>query len=159
MATMFAQPQPRAVAPPRPRDDYDVSSDLELSFASSISLNSPPRSPQDSAPIHGEQLLSPVPMDIYESPALPRPNEASASRQSSCRSRPPIATAGRTFGRDVANASRGSLGVEKLPQSTYSDKLRSRQRTALPAGWPTTSPEPASAPLPEKSSAAVSNKL
>ncbi|KAF8579458.1 hypothetical protein K439DRAFT_1620502 [Ramaria rubella] len=118
----FFNPAPSSPpAPPRkkqisrPKNDIDdfLSSDLELSFASTMSLNSPPRS----------QAPSPIAMDI--SPALPAPQ-----LQKSHHLAPP---APRLFGRNLLNDS--SPGTSNKSTDAKSTSSRGRQRAALPLQW------------------------
>jgi M-phase inducer tyrosine phosphatase len=107
----------------RTNDNVDdiLSSDLEISFASNVSLNSPPR----------EQLSLPSdcePMDI--SPALPinPPSRLSGLKPQS--SRPRAFTSGaRLFGNDISNSN-------NHPQiATGSTSAKRTQRAALPTEW------------------------
>ncbi|KIK06553.1 hypothetical protein K443DRAFT_129827 [Laccaria amethystina LaAM-08-1] len=120
-------------------DDIDdfLSSDLELSFASNVSLNSPPRKDHD--------LMSDCePMDI--SPAPPPKTtlcRLSANGSSKPQSRPRASTsAGRLFGSDISNNSQSLLPSPNLAAvpslksagSTHSGAKRT-QRSALPTEW------------------------
>ncbi|KDQ59534.1 hypothetical protein JAAARDRAFT_56545 [Jaapia argillacea MUCL 33604] len=118
----------------RQRDDIDdfLSSDLELSFASTMSLNSPPQDHIDLTPDHD----SPVPMDI--SPAPPRP----ASPRSIIGKpliRPRAFTSGaRLFGRDMSNSATLALNMPPAPPSkpeSVSSQAKRTQRPALPFEW------------------------
>ncbi|KAJ6547399.1 hypothetical protein B0H19DRAFT_1165393 [Mycena capillaripes] len=112
-------------------DVDDLSSDLELSFASNVSLNSPPR---DSLALTPESEY-PKPMDISPAP-LTRPFM-----------RPRAFTSGpRMFGQDRSNESIQSGPAASLkPDSTHSSGKRT-QRSALPSEWFTTA-----APTPDES--------
>lgn len=114
----------RADAASRPRDDVDdfLSSDLELSFASTVSLNSPPKDPVSLMP----EYEYAEPMDISPAP-LPK-----------TKGRPRAFTsAGRLFGNDMSNAplqpspsiNGGSINGKRI------------QRSALPTEWFVTKPE------------------
>lgn len=111
------------------RDDVEdyLSSDLELSFASTMSLNSPPRnamSPQDQD----------VPMDI--SPA-PRPVQKENERMNRPTTRPRAATsAARIFGHDMSNE--GSSHDSTAGTGSQAN-LKRTQRGALPMEWMTAS--------------------
>lgn len=89
--------------------DEFLSSDLELSFASTMSLNSPSAS----------RAPSPIAMDI--SPALPQKSQAHLA--------PP---APRLFGRDLLNARPSPASTKSVGTSS---STRGRQRAALPAQW------------------------
>ncbi|KAF8212405.1 hypothetical protein K438DRAFT_1806457 [Mycena galopus ATCC 62051] len=102
----------------RSHDVDDLSSDLELSFASNVSLNSPPR--------HGIALTPeseyPKPMDISPVPPI-RPFM-----------RPRAFTSGpRMFGQDRSNESIQSGPPPSLKQGSTSGKRI--QRSALPTEW------------------------
>jgi M-phase inducer tyrosine phosphatase len=115
----------------RPLDDVDdfLSSDLELSFASNVSLHSPPRDPIVLAPDYAE------PMDISPAPA-PRPPVRDKDNNVRPLNRPRAYTsASRTFGRDMSNdASPGHLLPSFKTGSTHSSSKRT-QRAALPTEW------------------------
>ena len=95
----------------RPLNDIDdfLSSDLELSFASTMSLNSPSAS----------RAPSPIAMDI--SPILPHKPQTHLA--------PP---APRLFGRDLLNSESSSASTSSTGNKSSS---RGRQRAALPAQW------------------------
>ncbi|KAJ7273554.1 hypothetical protein B0H12DRAFT_1228402 [Mycena haematopus] len=127
---LFTQPTQHLNAPPvhshrrhdrlQPSHDVDdLSSDLELSFASNVSLNSPPR---DSLALTPESEY-PKPMDISPAPPI-RPM------------RPRAFTSGpRMFGQDRSNESIQSGPPASLkPGSTQSSGKRI-QRSALPTEW------------------------
>jgi hypothetical protein len=115
--------------------DIDLSSDLEISFASNVSLNSPPR--------HSISLASDCePMDI--SPAPPVKPPAVPTFESMKPARPRAFTSGaRLFGADISNS--GSGQVKSLMPSPSLDqnppagsvRLSSKkiQRSALPTEW------------------------
>ncbi|TFY74382.1 hypothetical protein EWM64_g9630 [Hericium alpestre] len=113
------------------RDDVDdfLSSDLELSFASTMSLNSPPR---EAISIALESDIEHVPMDI--SPAVPRTSRPSSTLSVKPTTRPRALTSGaRLFGRDVSNDSLPS----PVPASIKSGSSQGKrtQRSALPMEW------------------------
>ncbi|KAJ6630658.1 hypothetical protein B0H10DRAFT_1774486 [Mycena sp. CBHHK59/15] len=123
---------------PQPRHDVDdLSSDLELSFASNVSLNSPPR---DTIALTPESDF-PKPMDI--SPAPPVPPLAKPY------GRPRAFTSGpRMFGNDRSNESIPALPPPSLKSgSTHSGGKRT-QRSALPTEWFTTATRTADEPSP-----------
>ncbi|TDL27605.1 hypothetical protein BD410DRAFT_713840 [Rickenella mellea] len=137
----FAPPLSSAVTNPpaaplrknqRPRDDLDefLSSDLELSFASTVSLNSPPRD----ATVQYFQGSSPVPMDISPAPQVHStallPDKA--SRTSATRPR------SRTFGRELGNQT--LLPPNPSVKGGSSSGSKRLQRAALPLEW--LSPQP-----------------
>ncbi|KAK7467081.1 m-phase inducer phosphatase [Stygiomarasmius scandens] len=117
----------RARTETRRHDDVEefLSSDLELSFASTVSLNSPSRDPV---------LLTPEsdyaePMDISPAPAL-KPTHG----------RPRAFTsAARLFGNDMSNRISPNAAIEPSPsfhvESTRSSSSKRTQRAALPTQW------------------------
>ncbi|KAL0947079.1 hypothetical protein HGRIS_013220 [Hohenbuehelia grisea] len=120
------------------RDDVDdfLSSDLEISFASTVSLHSPPR---DTISLTPQSEC--VPMDI--SPAPPPKPVFMAAPITSISSgkpltRPRAFTSGaRLFGRDVSNeniANPGNTPSASKPGSTKASGKRT-QRSALPTEW------------------------
>ncbi|KAJ6496522.1 hypothetical protein C8R47DRAFT_1175933 [Mycena vitilis] len=117
-------------------DVDDLSSDLELSFASNVSLNSPPRGSLALTP----ESEYPKPMDI--SPAPPAKPFM----------RPRAFTSGpRMFGHDRSNESiRSGPPASLKPDSTHSSGKRT-QRSALPSQWLTTAAPVFSAPPQEAS--------
>ncbi|KAA1471293.1 hypothetical protein DENSPDRAFT_775853 [Dentipellis sp. KUC8613] len=135
------------------KDDIDdfLSSDLELSFASTVSIHSPPR---DSVALSPEsEFEDSFAMDI--SPAIPR-NLPSFRENNNLSvkptTRPRALTSGaRLFGRDVSN---DSLSVP-APSSIKSNSSQGKrtQRSALPMEWmqynygqPAAAEPPATAP-------------
>ena len=115
----------------KPRDDLDefLSSDLELSFASTMSLNSPSRdyvnitqdTTQDDA-----MDISPVPSHVS------RKEPVHFSKPTT---RPRAYTSGaRMFGQDLSNNSISNNSISDSKSGTQSGSKRT-QRTALPAGW------------------------
>jgi len=123
---------------PRLRDDVDefLSSDLELSFASTMSLHSPPRG-TSALTLDKERVDL---MDIS-----PRPNPAftlapSGQRDESAsklKNRPRAFTSGaRTFGRDMSNGTSPAPALPPMPKSGGSQASSKRtQRSALPFEW------------------------
>lgn len=112
----------------KPRDDLDefLSSDLELSFASTMSLNSPSR---DYVNITQDTSQDDA-MDI--SPLPPRKEPVQFSKPTT---RPRAYTSGaRMFGQDLSN---NSISNNSIPDSTSGTQSGSKrtQRTALPAEW------------------------
>ncbi|THU90694.1 hypothetical protein K435DRAFT_672666 [Dendrothele bispora CBS 962.96] len=117
----------RARSDVRRPDDVDefLSSDLELSFASTVSLNSPSREPV---------LLTPdsdyaEPMDISPAPP-PKPSFG----------RPRALTSGaRIFGNDMSNRITPNTSLEPSPslhiESVRSSSAKRTQRAALPTEW------------------------
>ncbi|KZS98926.1 hypothetical protein SISNIDRAFT_403190 [Sistotremastrum niveocremeum HHB9708] len=113
----------------RPRDELDdfLTSDLEVSFASSISLNSPPRSTRNVL-----ASFSPMDMDMDVSPA-PKP----------VKTRPRA----RTFGRDILNAPSEASPIASLSDKRSVGSRKGLQRAALPTFWlQSQSPIPATPP-------------
>lgn len=113
-------------------DDF-LSSDFEHSFASTMSLNSPPGSPP-TVPA-GINLLSPNAMDI--SPAPPASKIFKADNGSSIRkSRPRAFTVARMFGKDVVNhetASSPHIAVDDVAAAIAANK--SAKRPTVPNQW------------------------
>jgi M-phase inducer tyrosine phosphatase len=109
------------------RDDIDdfLSSDLELSFASTMSLNSPPRDSMTLAQDHD------IPMDV--SPAY-RPVQKENEKTNKPTTRPRASTsAARIFGQDMSN---GNVSNDSVSTKTGSQANSKRtQRTALPMEW------------------------
>ena len=111
----------------RPRDDVDefLSSDLELSFASTVSLNSPSH-------------LDYEPMDISPVPfckVVTRPKNDNMVSKSSMRPRAFTSAAIRGFGNDVSNgvsAPANSLMPQSKPDTIQTKRI---QRSALPSEW------------------------
>ncbi|KAF7967655.1 hypothetical protein HWV62_17320 [Athelia sp. TMB] len=132
----------------RPRDDVDefLSSDLELSFASTMSLHSPPRTPIDLTPDleHFDRMdISPLPPAA--NPVFTRaPFKAESS--SKPKNRPRAATTvSREFGRDMSNIATPTLqpptiSISKSGDSTSQPKRI--QRSALPFEWLASVPSP-----------------
>lgn len=124
---------------PRPRDDVDefLSSDLELSFASTVSLHSPPRESIALTP-ENEYL---DPMDISPIPA-PKPAFTHAPSKENDDSVKPLTrpraftSAARMFGRDMSNGISPALLIPPAPKSGSSHVNAKRtQRAALPLEW------------------------
>lgn len=113
------------------RDDVDefVSSDLELSFASTMSLNSPSRDYVDV----GHESMHGEPMDI--SPAPLRAVQKENDRSSRPITRPRAFTsAARMFGQDMSNNSLNDSASLNTKSGTNSGAKRT-QRSALPVEW------------------------
>ena len=119
----------------RPRDDVDefLSSDLELSFASTMSLHSPPHAPTMQIPNNQSDLMDVSP--ALANPVLtftpPKDNDAAKHMN-----RPRAFTGGaRTFGRDVSNSVSPTLPPPLIPKSGGSTSHKRTQRSALPYEW------------------------
>ncbi|KAI0747661.1 hypothetical protein C8Q80DRAFT_1102828 [Daedaleopsis nitida] len=114
----------------------DVDLDLELSFASTMSLNSPAR---ESQPLTPEENPNYVPMDI--SPIPPPRLEPSpivqTSNQKAIMGRPRAATtsATRLFGRDMSNGHESSPQYSISKSGTGTSSGKRLQRAALPTEW------------------------
>lgn len=114
----------------RPHDDVDdfLSSDLELSFASNVSIHSPPASEALMlSPSAGESDYAP--MDISPAPAKKPVFE---------RGRPRAFTSGaRLFGRDMSNGLPPPATQVAPASLTKSGSTQSKriQRSALPSQW------------------------
>ena len=118
----------------------DVERDLELSFASTMSIHSPPRDTISLAPEDDSREY--VPMDI--SPAPPRIQAGASAKveeTKKLRGRPRAFTSSaRLFGTDVSNSSgHASLNVPSVPSSgsgtSTSGHGKKVQRAALPFEW------------------------
>lgn len=132
----------------RPRDDVDefLSSDLELSFASTMSLHSPPHAPIDLTPDNEHSYLmdiSPPPHPVFTR-APPREENLLKPKN-----RPRAFTSvARTFGRDVSNEVSPSLQASSLQPPTNSQlggsqsQTKRTQRSALPFEWLASAPSP-----------------
>ncbi|KAG5650868.1 hypothetical protein H0H81_010711 [Sphagnurus paluster] len=126
-------------------DDF-LSSDLEASFASTVSLNSPPRVTVALSP--EEEYAEP--MDISPAPP-PKPASKSGARPRA------FTSAARLFGNDLSNGLMPSPVLAPVPTlkssgSTYSKKTH---RAALPTEWLMTAPTPE----PPKPAVRVENVL
>lgn len=113
------------------RDEVDdfLSSDLELSFASTMSLNSPSRDYVDLA----NDSMQDEPMDI--SPAPPRTVQKENERSGRPLTRPRAFTsAARMFGHDMSNSSQKDNSSFDTKSGTTSGAKRI-QRSALPTEW------------------------
>lgn len=121
--------------------DVDISSDLEISFASNVSLNSPPRENLSLLSDHCE------PMDISPAP-LPKPIHLGTENGGMKPSRPRAFTSGaRLFGADISNSSSANnnnnsknlMPSPSLPVDASLSSVRSNskkiQRSALPTEW------------------------
>ncbi|KAI1788465.1 hypothetical protein LXA43DRAFT_974805 [Ganoderma leucocontextum] len=118
----------------------DADLDLELSFASTMSLNSPardsqPLTPEDENPNHVPMDISPAPARVFQVPQPP----VQASNSKPIVGRPRAATsAARLFGRDMSNGYEtntlySASSVSKSGTGTSSTKRL--QRSALPTQW------------------------
>lgn len=130
---------------PRLKDDVDefLSSDLELSFASTMSLHSPPRATSAFTPDKERADLmdiSPHPNPTFTlAPSLQKDETASKTKI-----RPRAFTSGaRTFGRDMSNGFSSSplLPTAIDPGGSQSSSKR-LARSALPFEWLATAPSP-----------------
>lgn len=113
----------RKASSPVPNDSFDdISDDLELSFASNMSLN--PTTTEERA----DHVASPVPMDIS-----PAPSTRVASSKFTPRPRA-FTSSARLFGRDVSNENPQPPSIDSGTGSgtTSGKKL---QRAALPFEW------------------------
>ena len=147
----FAQPSTQYLnAPPapsrqrnqrfiRPLDDVDdfLSSDFELSFASGVSLYSPPRDPIALTP---ENDFA-EPMDISPVPAPKPPVQDKGSVKPLNRPRA-FTSASRTFGRDMSNAISPSPQLPSFKTGSTHSSSKRTQRAALPMEWFTTTRAP-----------------
>ncbi|KAG5354211.1 M-phase inducer phosphatase [Termitomyces sp. J132] len=109
-----------------PRQDIDdfLSSDLEVSFASTVSIHSPPRKAACLAP---EEDYA-EPMDIS-----PAPPPKSALKTGA---RPRAFTSGaRLFGNDLSNGGEGLMPSPSIDPSPSVKSSRKTQRSALPNEW------------------------
>ena len=119
-------------------DDF-LSSDFEHSFASTMSLNSPPGSPPhaSAAPPPVTNPLSPNAMDISPAPATKmfKSENGSGIRKS----RPRAFTVARMFGRDVGNQHHGTASsaaaAAVVDDLSVNDSKSSGKRAALPNQW------------------------
>ena len=139
-AKAHLQPPPAPCRKPsqrlaRPDDDLDefLSSDLELSFASTMSLNSAPASPEKDAfaldlPAENHAPFSPNAMDISPAP------KAAAAFSGGKHARPRAFTVARVFGRELSNQE--SPNSNCSPASVKGDGPGiPRSRSPLPPGW------------------------
>lgn len=138
------KPSERLFRPPNEIDEFLSSDvDLELSFASTMSLNSPPASPAQALPLEstsyrtGDFAASPNAMDISPAPA-PRLSAFGSSANMNTGlgveklSRPRAATVARGFGWDFGNHEASPVAsVGSLKVSTG----KRLQRAALPSEW------------------------
>ncbi|KAI0713410.1 hypothetical protein C8Q76DRAFT_620750 [Earliella scabrosa] len=114
----------------------DVDLDLELSFASNMSLNSPardsqPLTPEDENPNHVPMDISPIPPPRLEpAPIL------QTSNQKPFVGRPRAATsAARLFGRDMSNGHDTASQYSVSKSGTGTSTGKRLQRAALPTEW------------------------
>ncbi|KIK59856.1 hypothetical protein GYMLUDRAFT_74308 [Collybiopsis luxurians FD-317 M1] len=115
----------------RSHDDVDdfLSSDLEISFASNVSLNSPPK---DNIALTPDSDYA-EPMDISPAPAPPSKSRPRA-----------LTSAARLFGNDVSNRLNSTPELQPSPSICGgSTSAKRTQRSALPLEWlMTTKAEP-----------------
>ena len=112
----------------KPRDDLDgfLSSDLEHSFASTMSLNSPSRDYVNISQDTDAMDISPMPSHV------PRKEPVQFSKPTT---RPRAYTSGaRMFGQDLSNNSISNNSISDSKSGTRSGS-KSTQRTALPVEW------------------------
>ncbi|EJD06069.1 uncharacterized protein FOMMEDRAFT_145381 [Fomitiporia mediterranea MF3/22] len=122
------KPSERLQRPSNELDDF-LSSDLENSFASTMSLNSPTGSPRDAfVPSSLPEVQSPMAMDISPAPPqkmfLDDASERKASRQE--------LSAARSFGRELGNHALATVQAESASMRMGSN---GPQRTLLPSEW------------------------
>ncbi|KAH7889241.1 hypothetical protein F5I97DRAFT_1923807 [Phlebopus sp. FC_14] len=133
-------PSRKRSQPPKPRDDIDefLSSDLELSFASTMSLNSPSRDYVNLDP----ESVQDEPMDI--SPAPVKIVQKENDRTSRPANRPRAFTsAARMFGQDMSNGNISNDTPSSDAKSGTQSILKRTQRSALPSEWMAASLKPA----------------
>lgn len=118
----------------KPRDDLDefLSSDLELSFASTVSLNSPTRDDYVNITAQDDAMdISPMPSHVL------RREPVQFSKPTT---RPRAYTSGaRMFGQDLSNNSISNDSPTGSKSGTQSG-LKRTQRSALPTEWFATKP-------------------
>lgn len=135
----------------KPRDDLDefLSSDLELSFASTMSLNSPPR---DYVDITQDDAMDISPMPSH----VPRKEPVQFSKPTT---RPRAYTSGaRMFGQELSNNGISNDSASNSTSGTQSGSKRT-QRTALPVEWFSAKPMERTQTLDENLFAPVSVRL
>ena len=156
MAFFSSQPKSQYLNPPPPlsrkpsksilHDDIDdfLSSDLEASFASSVSVSSPTRE-------HPSHSRAPMyePMDISPAPP-PKPAQRLSSLHQDVglkpQGRPRALTSGaRLFGNDLSNTTTLAPSPTLAPEPSLkpSSGAKKTQRSALPMEWFTQSQAPA----------------
>ncbi|TFY55337.1 hypothetical protein EVJ58_g8309 [Rhodofomes roseus] len=124
--------------------------DLELSFASTMSLNSPPRDHLDldleserENPDYAPMDISPAPPTRMQAPSTRSHNESVEKTRAFVGRPRAMTTNARLFGRDVSNNSSGNGSVSSLQsvaKSTGTNNAAKRlQRAALPFEWMATS--------------------
>ncbi|KAK0197273.1 hypothetical protein F5146DRAFT_1099553 [Armillaria mellea] len=128
--TTFTRKQHDATPERHDDDDDDLSSDLELSFASTVSLNSPPKEPVALTP----ESEYGVPMDISPVPPKFQPTKA-ATRPRAFTS----AASGRVFGNDVSNNT-NHTSSQRGPSGSTQSGSKCTHRSALPMEWLMASP-------------------
>jgi len=114
----------RNASSPAPNESFDdISDDLELSFASNLSLN--PTTTDE----HDNHIASPVPMDISPAP----PTRVAPSKFTA---RPRAFTSSaRLFGRDVSNENLQPPPSISSGDGTGTTSGKNLQRAALPFEW------------------------
>lgn len=144
-STMSLQPPPapsrklsQRVARPRDAMDEFLSSDLdlELSFASTVSLNSPPASPPRESTVHAflRAGSSPVPMDISPAPQTHANSIFGAKNASKPKTRPRAYTV-RAFGSELGNQASAAPNASFKSGSSSQSASKRLQRAALPLEW------------------------
>ncbi|EAU88241.1 tyrosine phosphatase [Coprinopsis cinerea okayama7 len=133
-ATRFLAP-PSRKSKERKRDDIDeyLSSDLEASFASNVSLNSPPRRHAQLSSDCDAMDISPMPPQRHGLLNVPSSKPAS-------RPRALTTSSSRLFGSDISNSSPSLLPSPKFPEGKLSTNSgtasgKKLQRAALPVEW------------------------
>lgn len=123
----------------RPRDDVDdfLSSDLELSFASTMSLHSPPHEPITLTP--GNESADLMDISPTHNPVFTLPSSKKDESASKPKNRPRAFTSGtRIFGRDMSNGPSPSLAAPApsiLKSGGSQSNAKRLQRSALPLEW------------------------
>ena len=124
------KPSQRLQRPANELDDF-LSSDLENSFASSMSLNSPPHSPERNrlAPSSLSNVQSPMAMDISPAPRQGKVNfNDDNERKLGFRG----FSGARSFGRELGNHALASSQPESASMRAGGKGL---QRSAIPSEW------------------------
>ncbi|KAL6307908.1 hypothetical protein BKA93DRAFT_726553 [Sparassis latifolia] len=120
-----------------PIDDFlssDVDVDLELSFASTMSLNSPTRGLQELSAEDADY----APMDISPAPQRmlpPSVSDSSAGLKLNQGRARATTSASRLFGRDMSNGSGLLSGLTSSAKSVTGSGGKRLQRSALPVEW------------------------
>ncbi|KAL5511877.1 MIH1 [Sanghuangporus vaninii] len=121
------KPSERLQRPSNDLDDF-ISSDLENSFASSMSLNSPPGSPRRDtfAPSGFSEAQSPMAMDISPAPHQKADDTSEGKSGRRC------LTSARSFGRELGNH---LSGASKVENASVRPTGKGPQRAPLPSEW------------------------